>query len=80
MGEEWTVSLFRKKNRDAIEYDPATQQPAVRKSICTGEMTAGFIDRETGRFRDIMRLDGQKGLEAFCKSVGVSAEEIKTIY
>ena len=74
------MSLFRKRDRDTIDYDPPTQQPAVRKSICTGEMTAGFIDRETGRFRDIMRLDGQKELEAFCKSVGVSAGEIKTIY
>ncbi|MDO4866583.1 MAG: aspartate dehydrogenase [Clostridia bacterium] len=74
------MSLFKKRDREAIQYDPNTQQPAVRKSICTGEMTAGFIDRETGRFRDIMRLDGQKDLEAFCRSVGVSVEEIKTIY
>ena len=74
------MRLFKKRESETLQYDPNTQQPAVRKSICTGEMTAGFIDRETGRFRDIMRLDGQKGLEAFCRSVGVSADEIKTIY
>ena len=71
------MSLFRKK-APAIPYDPVTQQPAVRRSICTGEMTVGFIDRDTGKFRDIMRVDGQAGLEAFMKQIGVT--EIKTIY
>ena len=72
------MSLFRKRDRDTIEYDPITQQPAVRKSICTGEMTAGFIDLRTGKFTDLMRLDGQKGLEQFKKDTG--AEEIREIY
>lgn len=71
------MSLFKKKP-SAIPYDPATQQPAVRKSICTGEMTAGFVDKATGKFIDLMRLDGQQGLEAFKAQVGT--EEIKTIY
>lgn len=71
------MSLFRKKP-PAIKYDPATQQPAVRRSICTGEMTVGFIDKATGRFRDIMRVDGQRELEAFMKDIG--ATEYKTIY
>ena len=71
------VSLFKRK-APSITYDPQTQQPAVRKSICTGEMTVGFIDIATGRFRDIMRVDGQAGLEAFMKEIGVN--EIKTIY
>ena len=73
------MSLFRRTPRKpAIEYDPATQQPAVRRSICTGEMTVGFIDLSTGKFRDLMRVDGQAGLEAFMKEIGVT--EIKTIY
>jgi len=69
--------LFCKK-APAIRYDPATQQPAVRKSICTGEMTVGFIDRQTGKFTDLMRVEGQQGLDAFMKQIG--ATEIKTIY
>lgn len=73
------MSLFnRKPKKPALPYDPATQQPAVRKSICTGEMTAGFIDRQTGRFTDLMRLDGQAGLEQFKRDTG--ADEIKEIY
>ena len=71
------MSLFRKKP-PAIQYDPATQQPAVRRSICTGEMTVGFIDKATGRFRDIMRVDSQRELDAFMKDIG--ATEYRTIY
>ena len=71
------MSLFKKKS-PPITFDPKTQQPAVRRSICTGEMTVGFIDLSTGKFRDIMRVDGQAGLEAFMKEIGVT--EIKTIY
>ena len=71
------MSLFRKKPAP-IPYDPSTQEPAVRRSICTGEMTVGFIDRKTGKFKDLMRVDGRAGLEDFMKRVGV--EDIKTIY
>ena len=71
------MSLFRKKT-PPIAYDPDTQLPAVRRSICTGEMTVGFIDKATGKFTDLMRVDGQRELEAFMKRIG--ADEIKTIY
>ena len=71
------MSLFRKRKID-IPFDPKTQQAAVRRSICTGEMTVGFIDRSTGKFTDLMCVDGQAGLEDFMKQIGV--DEIKTIY
>ena len=72
------MSIFHKSKKPAISYDPETQQPAVRKSICTGEMTAGFIDKQTGRFTDLMLLDGREGLEQFKKDTG--ADEVKEIY
>ena len=73
------MSLFHPKPVRP-NYDPVREQPAVRKSICTGEMTAGLIDLETGRFRDFQRVDGQKGLEAFCREIGCRVEDVKTIY
>ena len=66
--------LFHKK-RPAIRYDAEKQIPAVRKSICTGEMTAGFIDRESGRFQELMKIES---LERFREETG--AEEIRIIY
>ena len=73
------MPLFHKKT-PPIQYDPAFQQPAVRRSICNGEMTVGFIDRKTGKFTDLMMVDGEKGLADFCRSIGVRPEEIQTIY
>ena len=71
------MPLFHKKEKP-LPYDPARQEPAVRKSICTGEMTLGFVDRQTGRFQDLMKADGEKDLEEFRRRTGV--EHIKTIY
>ena len=49
----------------------------MRKSICTGEMTAGFVDRKTGRFRELM-LEDERGLEEFRRATG--AEDVRVIY
>ena len=70
------MGLFHKKPK--LPYDPAAQEPAVRRSICTGEMTVGFIDRETGRFHEYMLVRTPAELEAFRQSLGV--EELRTIY
>ena len=72
------MPLFKRRQSPRLAYDPQTQQPAVRRSICTGEMTAGFIDLRTGKFTDFMRVDGREGLEAFKRETG--AQEIKEIY
>ena len=73
------MSLFKRKPKaPAVAYDPQTQQPAVRRSICTGEMTVGFIDRRTGKFTDLMRVDSQYELDRFMQSIG--AQEYRTIY
>ena len=69
--------LFGRRKQPPVQYDPETQEPAVRRSICTGEMTVGFIDKATGKFHDLMMVDHQ-GLADFCRQVG--AEEIRTIY
>ena len=75
------MSLFhRRRKPGAIAYDPATQQPAVRKSICTGEMTLGFIDRATGRFHEVMLAPDHAAVEAFCREIGVPVDSVRTIY
>lgn len=42
--------------RELIPFDPETQYAVIRSSICTGEKVAGFRDRETGRFREVIYL------------------------
>ena len=74
------MSLFRKSSAPKIPYDPDVQQPVVRRSICTGEMTVGFVDRGTGIFHDYQLARDQKELETFCRAAGIEPHQIKTIY
>ena len=71
------MSLFKKKEPPRIPYDPAAQEPAVRSSICTGELVVGFLDRETGKFKEYELARSQS---VFCKRVGIEPTEIKRIY
>ena len=74
------MALFgMRRKKPTVTYDPDTQQPAVRRSICTGEMTAGFIDRKTGKFQEVMLVEGEAGLEEFCRDIGAKLDEVKTI-
>ena len=43
-------------------------------------MTLGFIDKETGKFREYLGATTQKEVEAFCKKYGLRPEDLKTIY
>ena len=74
------MSLFARKRLETPKYDPAVEQPAVRRSICTGEMTVGFVDRKTGRFRDVMMAADQRELDDFLRQIGAKPEDLKTLY
>ena len=72
-------SLFApKKKASAPAYDPATEEAALRCSICTGEQTAGFRNKTTGHFREVMLIRTPDDLEQFKREYG--AEEVKKIF
>jgi hypothetical protein len=75
------MGLFKKKTQTKSQkktYDPATQQPALRCSICTGEQVAGFRDLTTGKFHDIMLIRSPQDLDEFMKAYDI--ETITRIY
>ena len=43
----------------------------IRSSICTGEKVAGFRDRATGVFHDVMLIRDQNDLEEFLTAYGL---------
>ena len=47
------------KKKQPIPFDPETQEPVIRASICTGERTIGFYDKKTRRLRyaELVRTD-----------------------
>ena len=69
----------RKKNTaPSIEYDPETEYPVIRASICNGEKVAGIKTKTTATFREIMTIRTNEDLLDFKKMCGV--DDIKTEY
>ena len=70
--------MFGKKSRD---YSAEEWEPVVRSSICTGEKVAGFKNRHTGVFEDVMLIRAASDLEEFRKRYDIGEEiKIPTIY
>ena len=69
---------FHKEKTPA--YDAEKLQPAVRKSYCNREMSFGFLEKDTGKFREYGGATTQAELEAFCRKYGIRPEDLKTIY
>ena len=61
---------------DDFRFDRERHKPVIRSSICTGEQVAGFKDRRTGRFIEIMLIRDNGDIEAFTRQYGISREEI----
>lgn len=68
------LHIFKKRtlNPGISSYDPTTQKPILRCSICTGEQVAGFKDLHTGKFTDIMLIRNDKDLQDFKDQYGVT--------
>lgn len=63
------LSALEQMRKEA--YDLQKYTPVVRCSICNGEQVAGFKDKQTGKFTEVMLIRGDKDLEEFKKRYGV---------
>ena len=70
--------LFQRKKAPAGAL-PADCAPAIRQSICTGELTGGYLDA-AGKFHELRLLRGPAEKAAFCREMGVEPDKIKTVY
>lgn len=77
--------LFRIKDPDQknslaadIQYNPETQYPVIRASICTGEKVAGFKEKNGSHFTEVMVIRTPDDLAKFKAAYGV--EQVKTEY
>ena len=61
----------KKPEKPVYPYDPATERPVIRASICTGEQAAGFRNKTTGAFREVMLIRSEKDLTAFRRQYGL---------
>lgn len=63
------LSEIEQRRREA--YDLQTYLPVIRCSICDGEQVAGFKDKRTGQFTEVMLIRNDKDLEEFKVRYGV---------
>jgi len=71
--------MFGRRQRQHLSYDREKQKPVLRKSICTGETTAGFQDLGTGAYHDVMLIRTEADLKEFTETYGIP-EIPETIY
>ena len=72
------MSIFNRKKPASIPYDRASEEPALRCSICTGERTAGFRNIRRGRFREYSLIRNDRELREFLTGCGV--DDCPTVY
>lgn len=65
------------KRKKSESYDRDKQIPVIRASICTGEKVAGFKEKATGKFEDVMLIRNERDLQDFCAQYGVAESEVK---
>ena len=68
-----SIPHYEKHLREEIPFDPERQTPVIRASICTGEKVAGFKDKETGHFTEVLTIRSDAEKERFMKIYGIDS-------
>ena len=70
---EYINRLFSKKPapEPAYDYEPGKEKPIIRASICNGEQVAGFKNKATGEFHEVMLIKDDKDLVEFKQTYGL---------
>ena len=71
------MGLFSRKKEPVLTYDRENTYPAFLSSICTGETAAGFRDKNTGKFSEVMLITCEADKKEFCRRYGLSQEEVR---
>ena len=72
---EW-VPIVRLRTLLGIDR---SEEPVLRRGICTGELVAGFCSLRNGRFREIMLITSEDDLKRFCHRYAVDRTAMKEI-
>lgn len=67
----------KKKQKPSFQFDPETHYAVIRSSICTGEKVAGFKDKSTGHFTELMLIRSPADEKLFKDTYGVETIKIE---
>lgn len=70
---------LKKKRIEKKSYDRENMKPILHASICTGETVAGFKNRRTGKFEEVMLIKSEADKELF-KEIYDIADDLPTEY
>ena len=69
----------KKKRIEKKSYDRENMKPILHASICTGETVAGFKNRQTGKFEEVMLIKSEADKELFKKIYDIT-DDLPTEY
>lgn len=72
--------MFGKKKLVKREFDPTIYRPVLKCSICTGEQVAGFKDKNTDKFEEVMLIINDKDLKLFLKTYKLQESDLSKEY
>lgn len=64
----------KKKRIEKKSYDRENMKPILHASICTGETVAGFKDKRTGKFEEIMLIKSEADKELFKEIYDITSD------
>lgn len=69
--------FWKKRAVEQKSCDREKEIPVIRSSICTGEQVAGFKNKDTGHFREVMCIRSEADRQQFLAEYGIRPEEIR---
>jgi len=62
----------KKKGFKKIEFNPEEESPLIKCNTCNRDMVAGFKNKKTGEFREVMTVNSDEEIEKFAAACGVT--------
>lgn len=66
-------SFIKKKHNTQFEFNKEEQTAVLKCSICNGEQVAGFKDKKTGHFVEVMLIRTSDDLDEFMRTYGLDS-------
>ena len=71
------MTYYERHLKETIPFDSETQYAVVKSSICTGEKVAGFKNKETGAFTEVMLIKNIADETTFKKIYGIETLKVE---
>lgn len=72
------IKSGKNKTEISYKYDPDNEKPIIRASICNGEQVAGFKNKHTGEFHEVMLIRSEADKALFMETYGLNS--VDTVY